>query len=54
MAQARNNCQENTDQAGSISEAEVAGELLWVKLHDNVSVSLLEESVETGGKCGNN
>lgn len=49
MALARNNCQENVDQAASISEAEVTGELLWVKLHDNVSVSLLADSDENGG-----
>ncbi|XP_034233537.1 uncharacterized protein LOC117640788 [Thrips palmi] len=53
MAKARSNCQGSSDQAATISEAEVTGELLWVKLHDNVSISLSDEdSAETGVSHG--
>lgn len=52
MAQARNSYQNNTDQAANISEAAVTGELLWVKLYDNVSVGLSEDSCEAGVSRG--
>lgn len=48
MAQERCNSQDTTVQAKSLSKAEVTAELLSVKLHEPVSVSLTCDSAATG------
>lgn len=49
LAEGRGNSVKNNHQEKTLSEAEVVAELLWVKLHDNVSISISQESEETTG-----